>query len=617
MLKRIKDFRVGWKWSPPQKDGRKPEPLCLENGDFQPNVNNLEHPETRGAYLFPVSQKVVGGSKWGYINPKGNIRLPLIYEYAGDFQDNGLAIVRLHKLSGVIDGNGYFIVKPKYEQIHPFSEGRAAVLNGADYKVIDESGKEITEKAYSFIGDYQEGRAVFADKDEEGNCSYGYLNRRGREVIPAVYESASDFQNGRAVVKIKGEGYALISLTGKVLYRYPYAFVSACGEGLLAFQKQPGGLFGYINEAGKIVIPPKFSTALAFSGERAVVSMTNGNQDYFGLIDREGRFILKPYYHRLLDLGEERVAIGKAANPEKTFSAGKFALGDKNGRMLTGFIYNGVTPFEMGRASAYDDHSTFFIDRTGKKLSSLPRVNGCGMLCAAQTLYRGKIDFRILYFDKKGEQVWRSNPVIALKPPFAVKEKKYKPNKDFLVYYPEITGIRFPEIQAKVNQYLKDLAGIKETPPHLQLETNYLGDFELPFFQNRLLVIEITGRDYWCGAVGGSPVKKYAHIDLESGEIFQLKDLFKPGSRYVRVISELIGNQLKKNRNNIPEKYKGIRSDQPFFISAEGLNMVFAPHELFPGAEDFFTLTISFQELSSIIDNRGAFWKSFHCDGSS
>src|SRR5947199_602608 len=112
----------------------------------------------RTVYLYPVLLKEAGGSKWGYINPKGEIVIKPIYDHAGDFQDNGLAIVRLKGLSGVIDLSGYFIVSPKYETINPFSEGRATVIDHLGFKVIDESGKELTSKAYSFICDYKEGR---------------------------------------------------------------------------------------------------------------------------------------------------------------------------------------------------------------------------------------------------------------------------------------------------------------------------------------------------------------------------------------------------------------------------------------------------------------------------
>jgi hypothetical protein len=128
---------------------------------------------SRMVYLYPAAVKGIGGSIWGYINDKGNFVLSPKYENAREFQENGLAIVQLNNHTGIIETAGYFIVKPKYEAISPFSEGRATAIDDQGFKVLDESGKEITSKAYSFIGDYQEGRAV-ANTNEHGEYLYGY-----------------------------------------------------------------------------------------------------------------------------------------------------------------------------------------------------------------------------------------------------------------------------------------------------------------------------------------------------------------------------------------------------------------------------------------------------------
>jgi hypothetical protein len=589
---------------------------------FQPrNTDDLQilkrevgYINERTAYLFPVSLKEAGGSKWGYINSKGKFVLKPLYEQAGDFQD-GVAIVRLKGLSGVIDFSGYFIVKPKYETIHPFSESRATVIDHQGYRVIDESGKELTSKAYSYIGDYNEGRVLFSITDEKGKSLYGFLNRWGKEVIPASYQSASDFKDGKSVVKLKNGRYALINLTGKVLQTYNFAFVGEYGEGLLTFQKSPEGKLGFMNEQGKIIIEPRFRWAQSFQDGGAIVTISEGNNDYSGLIDKKGQYILKPNYQQISHLGDGRVAIGKAIDPEKPFIGSIFSLGDTNGHILTGFIFNRIGKFQNGEASAANDQSTFFIDKKGRRIDSLPIVNGTGELQFDKTLIKGEIDFRLQYFNKNGELVWKQNSDIPLHEPYTVIEKKYKPNKDFLIYYPQISGMANRKKQDEINQLLKDFAGIKETPAHLQLESNYMGDFDVTFYRKELVVIEITGYNYPFGAAHGMPMKKFVHLDLKTGETFLLKDLFKSGSPYVKVLSERIGNQIKNNPQYtyvFPGSYKGIQVDQPFYISEEGLNVYFPPYEIAPYAAGFPTFTVPFKELTDIIDQSGRFWHSFH-----
>ncbi len=564
---------------------------------------------SRIVYLFPAEVKEIGGSKWGYINDKGNFVLSPKYEMARDFQENGLAIIQLNNLTGIIDNDGYFIVKPKYETISLFSEGRATAIDDKGFKVLDESGKEITSKAYSFIGDYKEGRAVVANTNENGEYLYGYLNRRGNEVIPLSYESASDFQDGKALVKLKEGGYALIDLTGKVLNSYSYPFVDDYGEGMLAFRKSNDGKWGYMDESGKVLIEPQFMGTQPFVKEKAIVNVEN---NHYGLIDRQGKFIIKPNYNSLLNLEENRYALGKAQDPERPYLFQKYAIADSNGHIYTGFIYNGVSNYKDGLASAYNDEMTFFIDKRGQRLDHLPKVQGSGSLAFDKSLIKGDIDLRIFYFDKKGKLIWKQNTIIPLNDDYSVIENKFKPNKDYLVYYPQLKGVENLE---SVNQTLKDLSGVKPIPHHTQLESSYAGDFDVSFYKNNLVVIEINGYDYPFGAAHGMPVKKYAHIDLKTGRFYQLKDLFKPGADYVKEISKIIEDKLKNNDQYsyvFPDSYKGIKTDQPFFISEEAVNLYFAPYEIAPYAAGFPTFTIPFQDISSIINRAGDFWRSFH-----
>jgi hypothetical protein len=569
--------------------------------------------EERAIYLFPAPIKQVGGTKWGYIDAKGKFVLPAIYDEARDFHENGLAIVRSGDQSGVIDSKGYFIVKPKYDTIQPFSEGRAIVNDRQGTKVIDESGKEITEKAYSvIIPDYKEGRVAAAIEDEHGQYEYGYLNKRGKEVIPLIYVSTSDFKDGKAIVKTKEGTFQLIDLTGKVLKSFPYAFVGHYCQGLLAFKKTEDGKFGFIDEEGRIVIEPRFTDAEPFIDGRAIVAVSEGNEARYGLINQKGHFVIKPNYNNLMNLGENRFAVGKERQPEQPCIKSIYALGDSEGHILTGFIFNEITTFEEGLASVSDDQHTFFIDKSGRRVKHLPLVNGSGTLQVEKTMIKSEVDMRLQYFSLNGDLVWKQNTIIPLTKQYFILEKKYRPNKDYLVYYPQLRGI--PN-EAAVNASLAKLAGVKPVPSHTQLESNYDGDFELPFYQKDLLVIEITGYDYVSCAAHGMPISKYAHINLKTGTMYQLKDLFKKGSPFVKIISDYIGNKIKNDDQYsyiTPDDYHGIKEDQPFFINEAGLNIYFKPYEIAAFAAGFPTFKIPFEELKGIINPIGGFWRSFH-----
>jgi hypothetical protein len=570
---------------------------------------------TRDAALYPAAVKKIGGIKWGFINNQGQFILPPQYEDAQDFQDNHLAIVQSKGLYGLIDRSGTYKVKPKYQTILPFSEQRAIVIDGQGFKVIDERGKEVTRKAYSYIAPYEEGKALFSGADAQGKYLYGFLDRQGNEAIPLQYELAYDFNDGKALVKIGESKYSLIDQNGRQLYMYPYEFVGNLGEGLLAFQKSGNEKYGFIHEDGEMVIRPQFSRAQPFSNGRAVVNMSDDYTNRYGLINKEGSFVIPPQYHDIILLGQNRAAVGKAMDEKRPFIGSVYAIADTKGNFLTDFVYKGVSPYQNGYASAYDDEHTFFVDGDGNIVQSLPIVNGSGSLAFENDLIKAYTDRRLSYYNRAGNLIWKQNTIVPLNEEYKIKEVKFKPNKDYVVYYPQVEGILLKRVQERVNKKLKELSQVKKMVPNAQLDYSYTGDFQIPFFKKHLLVLELYGYHYPYGAAHGMPSKIHPHINLTNGKFYELKDLFKQDSDYVKVLSDHIANQIKADPQYsyvFPDSFKGIQVDQPFYVTDEALYLYFTPYEIAPYAAGFPTFKISFADIMTIIDVNGDFWRSFH-----
>lgn len=572
--------------------------------------------QMRGGHLYSASVKTIDGVKWGFIDSKGNMIIEPDYDYAYDFQENGLAIASKGNKNGIINEIGKYVVEPKYDTITQFSEGRSIVVDSSGFKVIDEQGREVTGKTYNFIGSYQKGRAVAGSIDENEKYVYGYLDREGKEVIPLIYEYVSDFNNGKAIVKVDENEYALIGLMGEKLNSYKYAFVGNLSDGLLVFQPTAVSKYGYIDESGSIIIPPRFSSALPFKDGRAVVNVAEDySNNKYGLIDKNDSFVIEPEYNDVNVIGQDRVAVGKAINEESPFLGSMYAVADINGKFLTDFIYGYIADYKRGYASTCDDNNTFFIDINGKVVTNLPVVSGCGTLAFEGELIRAFVNNRISYYDKSGKLVWEPNNTIKLNDQYSVLEEKYSPNKDYHVYYPQIEGIKDKNIRQAVDKRLKELSQVKEVDPDIQLDYNYGGDFSVEFFKNDLLVLELNGYEFYYGAAHGMPSKIYPHIDLVSGRFYELKDLFKENSNYVQVLSDIIGKQIKNNEEYsyvFPDAYKGIEPDQYFYVDSNNLYIYFYPYDIGPYAAGFPTFKIAFKDIVGIIDVRGEFWRAFN-----
>ncbi|MGO4886626.1 WG repeat-containing protein [Anaerobacillus sp. MEB173] len=579
--------------------------------------NNVDIRRAKKIQLFPAYLITKDGKKWGYINNIGKFILKPQYDEAGDFQENGLAIVSAKGKAGMINHSGRYVIAPKYNYMMPFTEGRSIVMDDVGYKVINERGEEITKKTYDLIRPYVESRAIFGGLNSEGQYLYGYLCEQGNEVIPLQFENAYDFIGGKALVQTKENQYALITRTGEILQTYPYAFMMGYSEGLIPFQKTFNDKWGYVDEGGHIVISPQYSNAMAFQDGRAVVNIADDMYNKYGLINIKAEFIIPAEYNDIIQLGEKRVAIGTALNPKEPYIGSKLGIADTDGRILTDFLYDHVGEYKKGVSSVSQDMVSLFIDLTGRKANQLPTIQGIGTLELEGEIIQAHVDQSLSYYDLSGRTVYQPNTSFPLDEQYRIRIGKYRPNKDYLVYYPQVEGMNDQAAQKRVNTVLLNKSQVKYIPQNVQLDYSYDGNFSVEFYKNNLLVLKLEGYNYPFGAAHGMPYQTYVHIDLKTGKIYELEDLFKANSDYVNVLSDIIEKQINDEAEKgftyyFPDQYKGIQHDQPFYITEDGLAIYFQPYEIAAYAAGFPTFIIPYDKIIDLIDIDGPFWQSFN-----
>ncbi|OPJ57069.1 WG repeat-containing protein [Alkalithermobacter paradoxus] len=580
--------------------------LKWENGNLRNIIKN--------GMLYPASVNVVGGRKWGYINNSGDFIIEPQYEYAYDFGENNIAIVKKNNLYGIIDTLGSYILQPKYNFIDKFHQDRSIVIDNDGFKIIDERGQEITSRSYNYISTFRDERAMFSDIRED-RYLYGYLDRDGKEIIPPKYEDASDFKEKKAIVKVSDSKYQLIDINGNVINEYNYDFVGNLGDGLLVFKEGPDSKYGFIDEDGNVLISPRYTSAQAFNSGVAIVDVSEDYTNKYGLIDKKGDFIIKAEYNDMRLIGENRVGVGIAIDDQNPFIGSKYAIADTKGNFITDFIYYEISNYKNGLISVYDGKNTFFIDKDGKRVMHLPVVKGKGVLAFYNGLIKSDVDYRISYLTRNGNIIWEENTIIPLNNKYEVIQEKFNPNRDYLVYYPRINGMKDNEKQNSINENLKNMSKVKEISSDIQLEYNYLGDFVVEFFKNNLVSLNLHGYEYYFGAAHGMPSKIYAHIDLENGKMYTLEDLFKKDSAYVKIISDIINYEIKNNEEYsyvFPDTFEEIRKDHTFYIDENALYIYFTPYEIAPYAAGFPQFRIPYDKIMDIIDTDGQFWKSFN-----
>ncbi|MFY0544067.1 DUF3298 and DUF4163 domain-containing protein [Brevibacillus sp. H7] len=173
--------------------------------------------------------------------------------------------------------------------------------------------------------------------------------------------------------------------------------------------------------------------------------------------------------------------------------------------------------------------------------------------------------------------------------------------------YPQLVGLSNSTAQLKINQaLLKDVhdmirqQGYYENPKN----TEMLGIYEIKNNQRGIVSISQSNYAFTYPSAHGLTLMKSITADIQTGKIFSLSDLFKPGSDYVKVLSEMVQQQINQRQIPILE-YKGIRPDQDYYIADKALVIYFQVYEISPYYVGFPMFPISVYDLQSIMNEDG------------
>lgn len=555
--------------------------------------------------------------KWGFINDAGQFVIEPVFDYVEPFQDNGLAVVGKNGKLGLVDREGKLVLESVFSYIGSFKEGFAVASRDASSCFIDEQGKVLFE-SLTDIRDFSGGLAVISKDMGKGDMRYGYIDKTGKIVIDAQYRQASGFANDRAVVLTEEKQYQIIDKSGALVKALDYAYVGDLAEGMLVYKDKDSIKYGYLDANGNIAIPAAFYTASAFQDGLAVVRT---GEDYFrncdGVVNTKGEFVIQPEYAELYYLGKGLFAAADTFIPSVYHA--KKAVVDKTGKRLTDFKYYEVNMQKDGLICVNDGEAAYFVNERFETAADLPKMQGSGIMTFLGNVIKAEIDQELKYISKEGQVIWQSDHTYTLNNGMKLLEKKYRPDRCMLIHYPELTGHPDKTVQDRINAVLKQALVGDDPVSEKGEDGEFTVDTSISYSagQNKdLLIIREEGYIYPLGAAHGMPIQQYYHIDLQNGDFYDLKDLFKKDSDYLKRLSDIVGRQiaeqsLQEGAMYFDGDYAGIREDQGFAITRDGLQLYFEPYEIAPYAAGFPTFDIPYGRIIDLIDTEGVLWKSF------
>lgn len=322
--------------------------------------------------------------KVGYIDNKGVVVIDPVFDEGTRFYE-GLASVAVGNRWGVINTSGEFVIPLASWGWCRFSDGLANIPVKGIWGIIDTTGHFLLKPTYDYLESFHEGRAVFRlgkFGERQSGWRYGYLNKNGAEAIPAVFHNACGFSEGLAAAKV-GNLWGYIDSAG--LFKITPRF-EGTRQGLRRIEDTRAGYFrnglapvwsgqgyGFIDTTGKFVIEG-FDDANSFCEGRAVV----GQGKRFGFIDTEGRMIIECRFTLARDFSEGLARVELKEATVGLMSTTGFI--DLQGQMVIEPTFFSAENFHDGLCLVTTEDLIGYVNRIGEFVWQGPFVE-YGVLC--------------------------------------------------------------------------------------------------------------------------------------------------------------------------------------------------------------------------------------------
>ncbi|MGL4739570.1 MAG: DUF3298 and DUF4163 domain-containing protein [Sarcina sp.] len=179
-------------------------------------------------------------------------------------------------------------------------------------------------------------------------------------------------------------------------------------------------------------------------------------------------------------------------------------------------------------------------------------------------------------------------------------------NIDVSVNYPTVDST-----DQKVLKIFDDINGVtlgwvnklKSEAESDQFDKQYIvkSDFKVPYNSNGILSLTIDNYVYLGGAHGVPTILTY-NYNSQTGEKLTLGDLFKDGFDYKTFLNTEIKKDINKNKDlyfSGNDGFKGIKEDQDFYITSDGLVVVFQVYQIAPYASGIIYFNIPKENIES------------------
>jgi len=168
-------------------------------------------------------------------------------------------------------------------------------------------------------------------------------------------------------------------------------------------------------------------------------------------------------------------------------------------------------------------------------------------------------------------------------------------------FYPAAEGLGDISVEQRINHQIVSL--MYRMIDELQqpgLSSQVTGYYEIKANERNILSLILSA----VGEFGRAHPMLVVHslnIDAATGTNYPLGTMFKPGSNYKEVLSDIIRGQIAERNLSLPVEYPGIQPNQEYYM-ADNLLVIFYPlYEAMPYAAALPYFPIPIQKIKPVV----------------
>ncbi|WP_251859744.1 DUF3298 and DUF4163 domain-containing protein [Clostridium sp. Marseille-Q2269] len=186
----------------------------------------------------------------------------------------------------------------------------------------------------------------------------------------------------------------------------------------------------------------------------------------------------------------------------------------------------------------------------------------------------------------------------------SLSEQNLQP-KNFKITYPFIQEVADEPISKLVNEAIaNEVSNLFKQQALIPSKINVeevIGFYDVKLNNKCILSILFGMYTYYTNAAHGSTLYSSLNIDLDTGKIYKLSDLFTSKINYKPILEEKVRGYIKVNNVPMLEEYKGLDPNQQFYLTPDSLVLYYPVYQYTPYAYGLFQIPIPYKDILNLL----------------